>query len=150
MQAKLFPAISSGLALLAIYLYSMYTMTLPYKLLYLLIGALAVQGAMMEMESMGCTIDDCSDENVYRTLKTDNVACAEYTRPNWRRVLVMTFFVLLLLNLVNPTNVPMNFLAFFLSFTFWYFYMGFDGYHPIRVLCDPYRTPSKSSPPGNP
>lgn len=137
---KFVPYVVCLLALSAIYLYSMYAMPLPFKLLYLVIGALAVQGVLLEMGELGCTFEDCSDETVYAKLRTDDLACTESRRVNWRRVLVVNFIVLVFMNLVNPANVPINFVMFLLAFTFWYFYTGFDAYHRFRVLCEHGRT----------
>lgn len=150
---KFAPSIIFLLLLAAIYLYTMYAMPLPFKLLYLAIGVLAVQGFLMEMDELGCAFEDCSDASAYAALRTDDVACSESRRVNWRRVLVVNFLVLLLMNLVNPANVPMNFLTFLLTFSFWYSYLGFDGYHRFRVLCEHgrqcYRSP-RSTPAGSP
>ncbi len=87
-----------------------------------------------ESNENGCSIYDCSDHTVIKSITTTNIACKENNRVSWRRSNILSFIVLIVLNSVH-SNYNANLIVFFITWFLLYFYFNFDQYHRFRLLC---------------
>jgi hypothetical protein len=94
-----------------------------YKLLYLVICLLMVYASKMEI----------IDDNGYYGLNNSTLACKEATRVNWRIAYMLSFFILVILNVVKPQEL--NFLIFMLTFFTFYYYLNFNQHHKFLQAC---------------
>ena len=61
------------------------------------------------------------------------LACTERHRVNWRRALIIAYFILLVINIINYQNY--NFIIFLFTFSSIYYYLNFDQYHRYHQAC---------------
>ena len=118
-------------------LYQIYSLTNPKsKMFYLFLLSLAIVAYSYEGDFIGCSYSNCTLDNNKKTLieKKEKIACQEVNRVNWRRSLLLSFSVFVLMN--NITTFEVNILPFILSFFVIYFYFNFDTYHRFNLACD--------------
>jgi hypothetical protein len=106
-----------------------------YRIIYLIIIVLSVIAIKYEIDATGCSFFNCKDETTGTKIDKTNLACGEMNRVCWRRAIILSTFVLILLGVINENN-KMNLVIWFVLFFLLYFYFNFDQYHRFRVLCD--------------
>lgn len=114
-----------------------------YRYIYLLITLLFIVAFSMESEYVyGCKylFFDCKYDSVLEYKKNNSespdkaLSCQESNRVCWRRSLMLSFMIFLILNIVNPSHTT-NFIVFILAWFLLYFYFNFDAYHRFGDLC---------------
>lgn len=106
-----------------------------FRYVFVLLFFIFVMALYYESNENGCSIYDCSDHTVTKSVKTTNVACKENDRVSWRRSNILSFIILAVLNSVH-SNYNINLVVFFITWFLLYFYFNFDQYHRFRLLCD--------------
>jgi hypothetical protein len=108
----------------------------PYfRYIFILLFMICLIALYYESNENGCSIYDCSDNTVSKSITTQNLACKENDRVSWRRANILSFIVLIALNSVH-SNYNANLIIFFITWFLLYFYLNFDQYHRFRILCN--------------
>lgn len=105
-----------------------------FRYIFILLFMICVIALYYESNENGCSIYDCSDHSVIKSITTTNIACKENNRVSWRRSNILSFIVLIVLNSVH-SNYNANLIVFFITWFLLYFYFNFDQYHRFRLLC---------------
>lgn len=117
--------------------YQVYSLTnMKIKVFYLFLLSLAAVAYSYEGEFIGCSYKNCRLDNNEKALngKKEKFACQEVNRVNWRRSLILSFVVFVIMNNITPFEI--NLLPFILSFFIIYFYFNFDTYHRFNLACE--------------
>ena len=118
-------------------LYQIYSLSnQKSRMFYLFLLSLATVAYSYEGDFIGCSYNNCKLDNNEKALNGNkqNFACQEVNRVNWRRSLLLSFAVFVIMN--NITPFEMNILPFILSFFVIYFYFNFDTYHRFNIACE--------------
>ena len=78
-----------------------------FRFVFVLLFLIFVMALYYESNENGCSIYDCSDHTVTKSVTTANVACKENDRVSWRRSNILSFFILIVLNSVH-SNYNIN------------------------------------------
>lgn len=105
------------------------------KLLYVLIILMTVVAISYEMRDSGCSFFKCEDSDVQKIISNNDLACTEANRVCWRRSIIISTVILIILNIVNKQQPIINLLTFFILFFVLYFVFNFEQYHRFRILC---------------
>jgi hypothetical protein len=106
-----------------------------YMFIFLFIISMTALAVHYESSSSGCSIENCSDENVAKNISSKDLACQETNRVTWRRTIILSFIILLALNVVFE-NYERNIGMFCFIWFVLYFAFNFDQFHRFKVLCD--------------
>jgi hypothetical protein len=117
--------------------YQVYSLTnKKSKIFYLFLLSLAIVAYSYEGDFIGCSYNNCTLDNNKKTLNghKEKIACQEVNRVNWRRSLLLSFSVFVIMNNITPFEI--NILPFILMFFAIYFYFNFDTYHRFNLACE--------------
>lgn len=103
-----------------------------YQWVYACLSALTLIAAIYESRFMDCHFYSCPTST---TQTAQEFTCQESTRINWRRAEIISFLILLVVNLVHPKQYSPNLLIFLVSWALLYFYFNFDQYHRATQVC---------------
>lgn len=108
-----------------------------FKVIFILILIIVIIAMSYESRESGCNFLKCQDEDVIKIISKnyDDLACKEMSRVCWRRAIILSFVVLLILNIFYKDNQVMNLMIFICVWFLLYFWFNFDQYHRFRVLC---------------
>ena len=106
------------------------------KMFYIFLLSLVIVAYSYEGDYIGCSYSNCNIDNNKKALldNKEKIACQEVNRVNWRRSLILSFCVFVIMN--NFTSFEVNILPFFLSLFVIYFYFNFDSYHRFNLACE--------------
>jgi hypothetical protein len=108
--------------------------------MYGILACITVSSVLYELDYMGCHIDRCTQgQNAAVAAKPGmtarDFACKEADRITWRRALMLSFVMFVMLNHVRQKTCRMHFVFLLLKFVILKLYFDFDAHHRFEAVC---------------